>query len=85
MVCIQATEEFLEFSKSIGNNLSTPIPEYDFPGLKSGDRWCLCAARWQEAYEEGMAPMVFLSATNEAALEVISLDALKEYAIDLPK
>lgn len=85
VVCIQATVEFLEFSKSSGNDLSTPIPEYDFPGLKAGDRWCLCAARWQEAYEAGMAPMVFLSATNKAALEVVSLAALKEYSIDQPK
>jgi len=82
-VCIQATAEFLDFSKSAGNDLSTPIPEFDFAGLKPGDRWCLCAARWQEAHEAGAAPKVVLQATHEAALEVCELADLKAHALDL--
>jgi uncharacterized protein len=77
------TREFLEFSKRAGNDLSTPMPEYDFPGLKPGDRWCLCAARWQQAFQAGMAPKVALSATHQRALEVIALSDLKRFAIDL--
>jgi uncharacterized protein (DUF2237 family) len=76
------TAAFLAFSKSRGNDLSTPRPEWQFPGLKPGDRWCLCAARWLEAYEAGMAPKVVLEATNEAALRVVPLEALKEHAAD---
>ncbi len=68
-VCIEATDEFLAFSKSGGNDLSTPMPEYGFPGLKPGDRWCLCAPRWQEALEAGVAPRVVLGATHEGALQ----------------
>ncbi len=82
-VCIVATEAFLAFSKARGNDLSTPIPEYDFPGVQPGQRWCLCAARWVEAYHAGMAPQVVLNATNEATLDLIPLEALKRYAVDL--
>lgn len=82
-ICAVMTEEFLTFSKSVGNDLSTPIPSYGFPGLKAGDRWCLCAARWKEALENDAAPRVVLSATNEAALEIVPLEDLKRYAIDL--
>lgn len=83
VVCVELTEEFLEFSKSRGNDLSTPKPEFEFPGLKGGDRWCLCALRWQEALEAGKAPQLYLQATHESALEVLSLENLKKYAIDL--
>ncbi len=82
-VCIQVSTEFLEFSRFRGNDLSTPMPEWGFPGLQEGDRWCLCAARWLEAYERGMAPKVYLMATNERALEIIPLEHLKAYALDL--
>ncbi|TFH23841.1 MAG: DUF2237 domain-containing protein [Myxococcales bacterium] len=82
-VCTQMTAEFLEFSKARGNDLSTPRPELGFDGIRPGDRWCLCAARWQEALEAGMAPLVVLSATDAAALEIISLDDLKRQALDL--
>jgi uncharacterized protein len=77
------TEDFLAFSKAVGNDLSTPAPEYGFPGLKAGDRWCLCAARWRQAFEAGMAPRVVLSATHERALEIVALQDLKRFAIDL--
>lgn len=83
VVCVEVSEEFLEFSKAKGNDLSTPIPDFEFPGLKPGDRWCLCALRWKEAMEKGMAPHVILTSTHESALEVISLEDLKKYAIDL--
>lgn len=83
VVCVEVSKEFLEFSKSKGNDLSTPKPDFDFPGLKPGDRWCLCALRWREAMENGMAPHVFLTSTHESALEVIPLEDLKKYAIDL--
>jgi uncharacterized protein (DUF2237 family) len=82
-VCVVMTEEFLAFSKAAGNDLSTPVPEYVFPGLKAGDRWCLCAARWQQAFEAGMAPRVVLAATHERALEIVALKDLKRFAIDL--
>ncbi len=82
-VCVVMTAKFLEFSKKAGNDLSTPVSEYDFPGLKPGDRWCLCAARWQQAFEAGMAPKVVLSATNERALDIVALKDLKPFAIDL--
>ncbi len=82
-VCIQVTEPFLQFSKAQGNDLSTPIAEFQFYGLKEGDRWCLCAARWQEAFEAGMAPRVVLRATHERTLEIINFDDLKKHAIDL--
>ena len=83
VVCVETTAAFLEFSKSRGNDLSTPVPEFGFPGLKPGDRWCLCAARWQEALEAGAAPRVALAATHEAALEHVALADLKRYALDL--
>jgi uncharacterized protein (DUF2237 family) len=76
------TEEFLKFTKQKGNDLMTPRPEMDFPGLEPGDRWCLCAARWQEAVEEGLAPPVVLAATNEAALKMLDLETLKAHALD---
>jgi len=82
-VCVVATAEFLEFSKSRGNDLSTPMKAFGFPGLKPGDRWCLCAPRWQEALEAGSAPRVVLRATHQGALEHCALADLKKYAIDL--
>jgi len=81
VVCAQVTAEFLQFSRLQGNDLITPRPEYDFPGLKPGDCWCLCATRWQEAFEAGAAPPVNLAATNEYALEWIRLDDLKAHAL----
>ena len=83
VVCAVMTEDFLAFSKSRGNDLSTPMPEYGFPGLKEGDQWCLCAARWAEAYDAGKAPKVRLAATHEAALAVVDLEHLKKFATDL--
>jgi uncharacterized protein (DUF2237 family) len=80
-VCAVVTAEFLAFSKSRGNDLSTPRPEWAFPGLKPGDRWCLCAARWLEAYEAGAAPKVNLQATHERALDIVPLEALEEHAL----
>ena len=79
-VCVVATEEFLAFSRAVGNDLSTPMPHYDFPGLQPGDRWCLCVTRWQQALDDGMAPMVDLEATHESALQVVRLEDLKQYA-----
>ncbi len=79
-VCSRVTAEFLEFSKARGNDLSTPRPEFAFPGLQPGDKWCLCAARWAEAFEAGKAPKVVLEATHEATLGVVSLEVLKAYA-----
>jgi uncharacterized protein (DUF2237 family) len=81
--CAQVTREFLELSRGRGNDLATPVPAFGFPGLKPGDRWCLCAARWQEALEAGLAPRVALRATHERALEVVSLADLKTHALDL--
>lgn len=81
-VCAELTAGFLEFSKAQGNDLSTPRPEFEFPGLKDGDRWCLCAARWKDAYEAGKAPRVVLAATHEATLSVVTLEQLKAHAID---
>jgi uncharacterized protein (DUF2237 family) len=80
-VCIRATQAFLAFSRSVGNDLSTPVPGGQFPGLKPGDRWCLCAARWREALEAGCAPPVILEATAEITLEVATLDELRQHAI----
>ncbi len=80
-VCSVMTDSFLEFSKAAGNDLSTPIPEYQFPGLHAGDQWCLCAKRWQEAFENGMAPKVVLEATHMSALEFIDLEDLKKHAV----
>lgn len=82
-VCAQVTREFLKFSREQGNDLVTPVPAFGFPGLKPGDRWCLCAARWKEALEAGAAPRVALRATHERALEVVSLADLKAHALDL--
>jgi len=82
-VCVVMTADFLAFSKSSGNDLSTPRPEFGFGGLKAGDRWCLCAPRWQEAFEAGQAPRVALRATHEGALEHCSLADLKRFAVDL--
>ncbi len=82
-VCAVMTADFLAFSKRAGNDLSTPMPAFGFPGLKPGDRWCLCAARWQEALEAGMAPKVALAATHEATLDIVALADLKRFAIDL--
>ena len=82
-VCAVMTAPFLSFSKSRGNDLSTPVPELGFPGLKPGDRWCLCASRWKEAFDAGRAPLVVLTATHERALEVCKLEDLKRHAIDM--
>ncbi|MDB9527653.1 DUF2237 domain-containing protein [Oscillatoria sp. CS-180] len=82
VVCAEMTEAFLTYTRAQGNDLSTPMPAYNFPGLKPGDRWCLCASRWKEAYDDGVAPKVALEATHEAALKVVSVDLLKEYALD---
>ena len=82
-VCVVMTSEFLAFSKGRGNDLSTPRPEFGFAGLKPGDRWCLCAARWKEALDAGKAPLVVLGSTHERALEICDLQALKRFAIDM--
>lgn len=82
-VCTVMTDAFLAFSRSRGNDLSTPMPEYGFPGLRPGDRWCLCAPRWQEALEAGRAPRVVLRATHEDALDYCTLADLKRFSVDL--
>jgi len=84
VVCAKVTREFLAFSKAHGNDLSTPRPEVDFPGLKPGDQWCLCAGRWQEALACGVAPPVVLAATHVSALEFVELEDLMAHAVDLP-
>eukprot|EP00746_Dinoflagellata_sp_MGD_P005038 gnl/MRDRNA2_/MRDRNA2_109732_c0_seq1.p1 gnl/MRDRNA2_/MRDRNA2_109732_c0~~gnl/MRDRNA2_/MRDRNA2_109732_c0_seq1.p1 ORF type:complete len:307 (+),score=49.92 gnl/MRDRNA2_/MRDRNA2_109732_c0_seq1:124-1044(+) len=81
-VCIEATSEFLEFSKSVGNDMSTPNPEYLFPGVRPGDRWCLCLLRWVQAYQAGMAPRLYLESTHEKTLERVDLEMLMKYAVD---
>ncbi|MFT5164640.1 MAG: hypothetical protein ACI9FJ_003247, partial [Alteromonadaceae bacterium] len=81
-VCIEASAEFLQFSQSRGNDLSTPVPEYGFAGIKAGQSWCLCAARWLEAYENDAAPRVHMTKTHLRALEVIPIELLKRYAVD---
>lgn len=81
-VCAEMTTDFLEFSRERGNDLSTPMPQFEFPGLVPGDRWCLCAARWKEAYDAGHAPPVVLRACHMSSLEFASLEELKEYAVD---
>jgi uncharacterized protein (DUF2237 family) len=83
VVCAQVTAEFLAFTKARGNDLETPRPEFRFGGLKPGDRWCLCAQRWKEALDAGVAPPVVLMATNARALEVVQLEDLKRHALDL--
>ena len=82
VVCAEMTAEFLDFSRELGNDLSTPIPEFGFPGLEPGDCWCLCAQRWKQAYDAGMAPWVKLAATHISALEFATLEELREYALD---
>ena len=82
-VCTKITNDFLEFSKNQGNDLSTPRPEYGFDGLKDGDTWCLCADRWLEAYQNGVAPKIKLKSTNIKALEIIDLDYLKAHSVDI--
>jgi uncharacterized protein (DUF2237 family) len=82
-VCAVMTAAFLDFSRSRGNDLSTPMPQYGFPGLRPGDRWCLCAPRWREAFDAGCAPRVALRATHEGALEHCSLTDLKKFAMDI--
>jgi len=81
-VCVEATAEFLEFSKAIGNDLSTPHPEWQFPGVLPGDQWCLCAQRWVQAAQAGKAPKIYLRATHEKTLDFVTLDVLREYAVD---
>lgn len=81
VICAIMTEEFLAFSKQMGNDLSTPIPEYNFAGLKPGECWCLCAGRWQEAFEAGIAPKVKLKACEQSALEIVDLENLKSHAV----
>jgi len=82
-ICIEASQEFLEYSRFKGNDLSTPMPDFGFAGLKPGDRWCLCAARWLEAYESDMAPRVFLQRTHKKSLEIVPLKLLSKHALDL--
>jgi uncharacterized protein (DUF2237 family) len=83
-VCAVATEEFLAHQQAVGNDLSTPMPEYGFPGLHPGDRWCVVAVRWAQAYRDGVAAPVVLASTNERALELIPLSILREHAVDVP-
>jgi uncharacterized protein (DUF2237 family) len=83
VVCAEMTTEFLEFSRARGNDLSTPMPQHGFPGLKPGDRWCLCGARWVEAYQAGNAPRVVLNATHEAMLALVPLELLSRFAVDV--
>tara|TARA_R110001592_G_scaffold160059_1_gene391989 strand:+ start:16752 stop:17138 length:387 start_codon:yes stop_codon:yes gene_type:complete len=82
-ICIEASDSFLEFSRFKGNDLSTPVPQFGFAGLKAGDRWCLCASRWLEAHEQGMAPKVHLTRTHKKALEIVPMTILRQYAADL--
>lgn len=82
-VCVELTTEFLEFSRSRGNDLMTPVPAYGFPGLKAGQRWCLCATRWLEAQREGKAPRVYLRRTHQKALDTVPMETLRAFALDL--
>lgn len=82
-ICIEASQKFLEYSRFKGNDLSTPMPEFGFPGLSPGDRWCLCAARWLEAYQQEMAPRVFLKRTHKKALDIVPMELLRQFAADL--
>ena len=84
VICTRVTAEFLAFSRLVGNDLSTPVPEYDFPGLRPGDHWCLCVTRWQQALAAGCAPRVVLAATHISALEFVALEDLKRHALDWP-
>ena len=81
-VCAVMTDEFLAFSKYVGNDVSTPMPQFRFPGLKAGDQWCLCAGRFLQAHDEGCAPKVNLAATHARALEIVPLNVLREHALD---
>jgi uncharacterized protein (DUF2237 family) len=81
LVCAIMTDEFLDFSMEMGNPLKTPMPQYNFPGLNAGDQWCLCALRWKEAYDAGVAPMIDLEATNEKVLDFVTMEQLLEYAL----
>ena len=81
LVCAEMTEEFLEYSLSVGNDLTTPLPEFDFPGLTPGDRWCVCAERWKQAFDDGVAPPVVLESTHMSAIEFISLDILRSCSV----
>ena len=83
-ICAVVTAEFLEHQRSIGNDLSTPVPQYNFPGLVPGDRWCVTAANWARAHDDGVAAPVVLASTNEAVLELVPLSALREHAVDVP-
>ena len=83
-VCTVVSAEFLAFQRDVGNDLTTPRPEFAFPGLRPGDRWCVVAARWLQAYQAGVATGVVLAATNERALEVVPLEALRQHAVDVP-
>lgn len=83
-VCAVVTAEFLEHQRSVGNDLTTPLPEWRFPGLQPGDRWCVVAVRWLQAYQEGVAPPVVLAATHERAVDVVPLRLLREHAVDVP-
>ncbi len=85
LVCTIMTDEFLEFSQERGNDLSTPMPQYGFPGLVQGDRWCLCVLRWKEAFQAGVAPQVVLAATHMSTLEFVDLSDLTNHAVDLEK
>ena len=83
-ICAVVTAEFLEHQRSIGNDLSTPVPQYSFPGLKPGDRWCVTAANWLRAHEDGAAAFVVLASTHERAVDIVPLAALEEHAVDVP-
>lgn len=83
-VCAVVTAEFLDHQRAVGNDLSTPMPQYGFPGLKPGDRWAVCAGRWLQSYEAGVAAPVVLSASNEAALSIVPFEALQEHSADIP-
>ena len=83
VVCVEMTADFLEFSKARGNDLSTPMPEFGFPGLNPGDRWCLCGPRWREAYEADMAPRIVLASTHIGMTKIVPLEILKKFAVDL--
>jgi uncharacterized protein (DUF2237 family) len=83
-ICAVVTAEFLDHQRSIGNDLTTPVPMFSFPGLQPGDRWCVTASNWRRAYEDGVAAFVVLASTHERALEIVELDALREHAVDVP-
>lgn len=83
-ICAVVSSEFLEFQQSIGNDLSTPIPQYEFPGLKPGDRWCVTLQNWWRAHEAGVGSFIVLAATHESALELVPLEVLEQYAVDVP-